>query len=93
MGLQHSITVNGSSYDIDHDVDIRVLMDQIEAAVQAGGRFVRIALVRGHVIDALITPGLAISIESASALGLEVVPTVDDSPMSVFDEFDEFDDL
>lgn len=93
MALQHRITVNGSSYDIDPDVDIRALMDQIESAIQAGGRFVRIALVRGHVLDALITSGLAVNIESATALGLEVVPTVDDAPISVFDEFDEFDGL
>lgn len=91
--MQHSITVNGSSYDIDPGVDIRALMDQMEAAVQAGGRFVRIALVRGHLLDALIAPGLAVSIESASTDGLEVVPAVEETPISVFDEFDEFDGL
>lgn len=93
MTLQHSITVSGSSYDLDPGVDIAALMAEIEAAVQSGGRFVRITLVRGHQLDTLVSPGLALSIESASALGLEIVPTIDDSPTSVFDEFDEFDGL
>lgn len=93
MTLQHSITINGVSHDIDQDVDIRALMDRIESAVRSGGRFVSVELVRGRLLDVLIAPGLSVNIEAQSSRALEVVPVIGETSPSVFDEFDEFDDL
>ena len=94
MALQHSIMINRASYDLAPNLDIRALMDEIEAAAQDGGRFVSLPLVRDRYVDVLVTPGLAVNIESRSPQELELVPALDDHPFpGGFDEFDEFSDI
>lgn len=91
--MRHSITIDRASYEIDPSVDISDLKAELEAAVRTGGQFVSIVVVRDRLLDVLITPGLTVRIETTQARGLEAVPALEDSPVQVFDEFDEFDDL
>jgi hypothetical protein len=90
MVVHHSIAIGRASYDIDASVDIQELMTEIESAVRAGGRFVRVPLSSDRSVDVLVSPGLQVSIESFAHRPLEIVPSLEAEPLSGLDEYDEF---
>jgi hypothetical protein len=90
MVLQYSIAIGRASYDIEPGVDIAALMADIESAVQAGGRFVRVPLSSDRNLDVLVSPGLLVSVESFANRALEIVPTLESGTLSGLDEYDEF---
>ncbi|WP_157580306.1 hypothetical protein [Plantibacter sp. Leaf314] len=93
MVLQYSIAIGRASYDIDPAVDVQELMTEIESAVQAGGRFVRVPLTSDRAVNVLVSPGLLISVESFAHRALEIVPSLEAEPLSGLDEYDEFDEF
>ena len=93
MVLQYSIAIGRAIYDIEPGVDLPALMSEIEAAVQAGGRFVRVPLSSDRTIDVLVSPGLHITVESFANRALEIVPTIETGTLSGLDEYDEFGDF
>ncbi len=88
--MQYSIAIGRMSYDIESDVDIPALMSEIEAAVQAGGRFVHVPLSADRNLEVLVSPGLHVSVESVVNRTLEIVPALETENLSGLDEYDEF---
>lgn len=90
MVLQYNIAIGRASYDIEPGVDLPALMSEIESAVQAGGRFVRVPLASDRNLDILVSPGLHVCVESFANRALEIVPTLEAGTLSGLDEYDEF---
>jgi len=93
MALQYSISVGRASYEIDPEVDVTALQAEIESAVQSGGRFVRIGLLRGRSLEILVSPGLPVTFESFTGVAVDTIPAIEPSAAPIFTEYDEFDDL